>query len=70
MKKTAKTSCKFGRRKVKMKQFKKQSMRSRVLDGETIEFMEWLSPGFAQYYRESYDSEGNYIGQKIPGLFG
>jgi len=26
-------------------------------------------PGFAEWYRNSYDEQGKYIGEKIPGLF-
>jgi hypothetical protein len=70
MKKTSKTPRKFGRRKVKLKQVKKQQPQSRVLNEKTIAFLEWMSPGFARYYRESYDDEGNYIGERMPGLFG
>jgi len=70
MKKIAKVPRKFGRRKVKIKSMKQQQSQSRVLNDKTIEFLDWMSPGFARYYRESYDNEGNYVGQRMPGLFG
>ena len=70
MKKSAKTPRKFGRRKVKRKSPKKLERQIRRLNDQAIALMDELSPGFAAWYRASYDENGKYIGERIPGLFG
>lgn len=73
MKKKLKTPKKFGRRKVKQKVRVRQESwdrQPRRMSEGAIAFMEEISPGFAAWYRENYDSEGRYVGEKIPGLFG
>lgn len=40
------------------------------IDDNMINFFGELSPRFAEWYRASYNSEGRYVGERIPGLFG
>jgi hypothetical protein len=40
------------------------------MSDEAIALMDELQPGFAAWYRESYDSEGDFVGERIPWLFG
>ena len=73
MKKTSKKPRKFGRRKVKQNFRVRQeswNRKSRRLSDEMIDFIDNLSPGFEAWYRASYDDEGNFVGERIRGLFG
>ena len=68
MKKSAKPSRKFGRRKVKQKfrvwqeSWDRQPIR---MPEEAIASMDELSPGFREWYRENYDNEGRYVREKL-----
>jgi hypothetical protein len=41
---------------------------SRMSEG-AINFMDELSPGFEEWYRENYDDEGRYVWERIKRFF-
>lgn len=70
MRKLPKRPRTFGRTKVKPYPQKAQKIQSRRLNDRQIQFFEEISPGFAKWYRQSYDENGRHVGERIPGLFG
>ena len=70
MKKKSKLPRKFGRRKVKQRSPKKLEQQIRRMSSEAIALIDELQPGFAAWYTVNYDSEGKFVDERIPGLFG
>lgn len=69
MKRLPKRPRSFGRKKAKPYQHPKK-LQNRRMSEYSIHFIDELAPGFAEWYRSSYDDKGKFIGQHIPGLFG
>lgn len=66
--KKAKLPRKFGRRKIKQKFRVRQepwNRQPRRMSDASIDFMDEISPGFAEWYHTNYDSEGRYVGKRI-----
>lgn len=47
---------------------KQQSPERKRLTEQQLTVFGQIFPGFDTWYRENHDAEGQYIGQKLPGL--
>jgi len=63
MKKLAKRPRTSGRTKAKPYPQKKPYPQNRLLNEDTVNFFDELSPGFAAWYRRNYDENGKYVGE-------